>query len=94
MGRGGDGRRDDGPLEVHLKGKVVDVTKFARNHPGGAKVLRIFRNRDATEQFEMCAVPGCPCHLSGMARHPCLKGVAIVPSVGTTRLLRIRSWMR
>merc|ERR1711908_194373 len=58
MGRGGESRREDGPLEVYLKGKVVDVTKFARTHPGGAKVFRIFQNRDATEQFEMCAVPG------------------------------------
>merc|ERR1711908_66976 len=57
MGRGGESRREDGPLEVYLKGKVVDVTKFARTHPGGAKVFRIFQNRDATEQFEMYHSP-------------------------------------
>jgi len=38
-------------IEVYLFGKRVDVTKFMRTHPGGSKALKIFRNRDATEQF-------------------------------------------
>ena len=40
-------------IEVYIRGKVVDVTKFAKTHPGGAKALHIFANRDATEQFDM-----------------------------------------
>ena len=45
---------DDNQLrhEVILYGKRVDVTNFIHRHPGGSKVLRIFKNRDATEQFE------------------------------------------
>merc|ERR1719393_449380 len=38
-------------VNVYLFGKVVDVTKFLKVHPGGSKALKIFRNRDATEQF-------------------------------------------
>uniref|UniRef100_A0A7S0DJH6 Cytochrome b5 heme-binding domain-containing protein n=1 Tax=Amorphochlora amoebiformis TaxID=1561963 RepID=A0A7S0DJH6_9EUKA len=38
--------------EVILHGKRVDVTNFLNKHPGGRKVLFIFRDRDATEQFE------------------------------------------
>jgi len=38
-------------VEVYLFGKRVDVTKFLRSHPGGSKALKIFQNRDATEQF-------------------------------------------
>ncbi|EOD22610.1 hypothetical protein EMIHUDRAFT_116654, partial [Emiliania huxleyi CCMP1516] len=44
-------------LTVYLYGKAVDVSKFAKLHPGGAKALRIFNNRDATEQFEMYHSP-------------------------------------
>eukprot|EP00962_Isochrysis_galbana_P042650 scaffold16011_cov126-Isochrysis_galbana.AAC.7 len=69
MGKGGDGavrlatRKVDATesLNVHLYGKAVDVSKFAQTHPGGAKALRIFDNRDATEQFEMYHSPaGAP----------------------------------
>jgi len=45
-------QRDAEKHEVILYGKRVDVTSFIKKHPGGSKVLRIFRNRDATEQFE------------------------------------------
>mmetsp|Transcript_20072 Transcript_20072/g.30055 ORF Transcript_20072/g.30055 Transcript_20072/m.30055 type:complete len:1056 (-) Transcript_20072:132-3299(-) len=38
--------------EVILFGKRVNVSGFLKKHPGGSKVLRIFRDRDATEQFE------------------------------------------
>eukprot|EP00753_Platysulcus_tardus_P016775 PLAT6031.1.p2 GENE.PLAT6031.1~~PLAT6031.1.p2 ORF type:complete len:460 (+),score=195.15 PLAT6031.1:67-1380(+) len=67
MGRGGEGdvasprasersgsaraAGKDGP-HVILYGKSVDVGSFASRHPGGRKVLHIFHNRDATEQFE------------------------------------------
>ena len=57
MGKGGNGAMPPEEMKVYLKGKVVDVTKFQRSHPGGAKALRIFKDRDATEQFEMCAPP-------------------------------------
>ena len=55
MGKGGQGQMPAEEVKVYLKGKVVDVTKFQRSHPGGAKALRIFKDRDATEQFNMCA---------------------------------------
>eukprot|EP00732_Lithocolla_globosa_P001685 Lithocolla_globosa_v1_NODE_897_length_3115_cov_8.205229.p1 type:complete len:402 gc:universal NODE_897_length_3115_cov_8.205229:1657-2862(+) len=38
-------------MGVILEGKNVDVSQWQRFHPGGAKVLKIFENRDATEQF-------------------------------------------
>jgi hypothetical protein len=70
MGKGGDGsarlatRKAEAAcvspaecLNVHLYGKAIDVSKFAQTHPGGAKALRIFVNRDATEQFEMYHSP-------------------------------------
>eukprot|EP00467_Chlorarachnion_reptans_P000644 CAMPEP_0114525608 /NCGR_PEP_ID=MMETSP0109-20121206/22526_1 /TAXON_ID=29199 /ORGANISM="Chlorarachnion reptans, Strain CCCM449" /LENGTH=1065 /DNA_ID=CAMNT_0001707223 /DNA_START=214 /DNA_END=3412 /DNA_ORIENTATION=+ len=44
--------KGDAIHEVILFKKRVDVTSFLKKHPGGAKVLHIFRNRDATEQFE------------------------------------------
>jgi len=57
MGKGGNGAMPPEEMVVYLKGKVVDVTKFQRSHPGGAKALRIFKDRDATEQFEMYHSP-------------------------------------
>eukprot|EP00967_Tisochrysis_lutea_P009129 scaffold10846_cov32-Tisochrysis_lutea.AAC.3 len=60
MGKGGDGAarlsRNES-IEVHLYGKVLDVSAFSKSHPGGAKALRIFHQRDATEQFEMYHSP-------------------------------------
>eukprot|EP01062_Namystynia_karyoxenos_P000260 TRINITY_DN10084_c0_g1_i1.p1 TRINITY_DN10084_c0_g1~~TRINITY_DN10084_c0_g1_i1.p1 ORF type:complete len:534 (+),score=135.33 TRINITY_DN10084_c0_g1_i1:94-1602(+) len=38
--------------EVWIRGLRVDVTDWARRHPGGSKVFRIFADRDATEVFE------------------------------------------
>jgi len=60
MGKGGytGAKVPDQPLQVYLKGKVLDVTKFQRSHPGGAKALKIFKDRDATEQFNMYHSPG------------------------------------
>ena len=65
----------DEPCEVYLKGKVVDVTKFQRSHPGGAKALRIFKNRDATEQFNMFHSPAAHKKLDVM-----LKGAPDAPT--------------
>ena len=45
---GPDGR----PWNVILHGKRLVVGNWLQRHPGGDKVLRIFHNRDATEQFE------------------------------------------
>lgn len=60
MGKGGHSKTADlknEKIEVDLYGKRIDVTKFQRAHPGGAKILRIFHHRDATEQFVMCGGP-------------------------------------
>lgn len=89
MGRGGDAtaspreaKKPDEPLKVYLKGKIVDVTKFQRTHPGGAKALKIFKNRDATEQFEMYHSPAAHKKLDMM-----MKGCPDAPaekSISTT----------
>ena len=39
-------------LRMTLHGKQVDLTDFARSHPGGERFLREFRDRDASEAFE------------------------------------------
>eukprot|EP00966_Prymnesium_polylepis_P054168 1252238-Prymnesium_polylepis.1 len=84
MGKGGQGKMPAEEVKVHLKGKVVDVTKFQRSHPGGAKALRIFKDRDATEQFNMCVC-------SSLALScPALTSRAPLPP-GTTRRRRTRS---
>jgi len=86
MGKGGDGRAaapEEG-LQVYLKGKVVDVTKFQRSHPGGAKALRIFKDRDATEQFIMYHSPAAHKKLDLM-----IKGAPDAPgdsAVATSKL--------
>jgi len=77
MGKGGDsappfGQRKPGQEEaisVHLYGKKVDVSKFSKTHPGGAKALRIFDNRDATEQFEMYHSPAGARRLAQLRPH-------------------------
>jgi len=55
-------------LTVYLYGKAVDVSKFAKLHPGGAKALRIFNNRDATEQFEMYHSPAAHKMMRAMSK--------------------------
>ena len=55
-------------VNVYLFGKVVDVTKFLRTHPGGSKALKIFRNRDATEQFISYHSPAAHKKLELMSR--------------------------
>lgn len=36
---------------VRIHGKDVDVSQWMYSHPGGKKLLQIFANRDATQQF-------------------------------------------
>lgn len=59
MGKGGRGSASadiaDDEFFVHIHGKSIDCRKWSRHHPGGSKALRIFKDRDATEQFDMCA---------------------------------------
>lgn len=42
-------KEDD--LWIVVDGKVYDVTKFAKVHPGGAGILRNFAGKDATQEF-------------------------------------------
>lgn len=46
----GDGKSGH-PALVIINGDVLDVTKFAMIHPGGAKVLQDYAGQDATEVF-------------------------------------------
>jgi len=75
MGKGGyTGVKGAVPKEpeqvhVHLFGKQVDVTQFLRKHPGGAKALKIFKDRDATEQFLSYHSPEATKKMQLMARN-------------------------
>jgi len=37
-------------ITVHFEGKAIDVQDWTRYHPGGAKILKIFHERDCTAQ--------------------------------------------
>lgn len=47
-----NGHRREGDLWVVFGGQVYDVSAFARNHPGGLKVLLNGAGRDMTKAFE------------------------------------------
>ena len=76
MGKGGSASTNATTIEakapeqtnVYLFGKSVDVTKFLRAHPGGSKALKIFANRDASEQFTMYHSPAAFKKLEIMSR--------------------------
>ena len=36
-----------------VEGKVLDVTNFLPDHPGGEKAILLYAGRDATEEFLM-----------------------------------------
>eukprot|EP01012_Entosiphon_sulcatum_P021402 TRINITY_DN261_c1_g1_i3.p2 TRINITY_DN261_c1_g1~~TRINITY_DN261_c1_g1_i3.p2 ORF type:complete len:610 (+),score=136.43 TRINITY_DN261_c1_g1_i3:56-1831(+) len=42
---------------VIINGKVLDVTKFLPDHPGGRKSILVFAGRDASEEFNMLHDP-------------------------------------
>jgi len=42
---------------VIVDGKVLDVTKFLPDHPGGEKAILLYAGRDATEEFNMLHDP-------------------------------------
>jgi len=42
---------------VVIDGKVLDVTKFLPDHPGGEKAIILYAGRDATEEFNMLHDP-------------------------------------
>lgn len=42
---------------VIVDGKVLDVTKFMPDHPGGEKAILLYAGRDATEEFNMLHDP-------------------------------------
>jgi len=61
-------------VEVFLFNKRVDVSRFLRTHPGGAKALKIFQNRDATEQFRMYHSPAAYKKLAWLAYASLVRG--------------------
>ena len=42
---------------VIIDGKVLDVTSFLPDHPGGEKAILLYAGRDATEEFNMLHDP-------------------------------------
>merc|ERR1719271_261315 len=42
---------------VILSGKVLDVTEFLKDHPGGELAILTFAGKDATEEFDMIHPP-------------------------------------
>jgi len=42
---------------VIVNGKVLDVTSFLKDHPGGKKAILIYAGKDATEEFNMLHKP-------------------------------------
>ena len=40
-----------------IDGKVLDVTSFLPDHPGGEKAIMLYAGRDATEEFNMLHDP-------------------------------------
>jgi len=96
MGKGGFKRGEipnAEPVHVYLFGKSVDVTHFLRSHPGGSKALKIFQDRDATEQFNMYHSPGAHKKLKLMMAHapdaPPTSGVATSPVGADFEALRL-----
>ena len=54
---------------VIIDGKVLDVTAFLPDHPGGEKAILLYAGRDATEEFNMLHDPKVrlPYHLRMLA---------------------------
>ena len=42
---------------VVVNGKVLDVTDFMADHPGGKKAIMLFAGKDASEEFNMLHKP-------------------------------------
>merc|ERR1719324_939403 len=42
---------------VILRGEVLDVTKFLKEHPGGELAIMTFAGKDATHEFDMIHPP-------------------------------------
>eukprot|EP00030_Apusomonadida_sp_AF-17_P001838 a201_582.p1 GENE.a201_582~~a201_582.p1 ORF type:complete len:418 (+),score=145.36 a201_582:45-1256(+) len=47
---GGAANKTDEPFEITIDGKIVDVTEFAKRHPGG-NILKFYAGKDATVAF-------------------------------------------
>lgn len=73
MGKGGRGSASEATADdeffVHIHGKKIDCRKWSRSHPGGSKALRIFKDRDATEQFDMYHSPAAVKKLELMSKN-------------------------
>eukprot|EP00178_Gracilaria_changii_P017821 TRINITY_DN50804_c0_g1_i1.p1 TRINITY_DN50804_c0_g1~~TRINITY_DN50804_c0_g1_i1.p1 ORF type:complete len:115 (+),score=18.58 TRINITY_DN50804_c0_g1_i1:40-384(+) len=42
---------------VVVNGKVLNTTKFLKDHPGGKKAILLYAGKDATEEFNMLHKP-------------------------------------
>jgi len=38
---------------VVVNGRVLNTTKFLKDHPGGAKAILLYAGKDASEEFNM-----------------------------------------
>ena len=53
----GDGKNKKDDLWVLVNGKVYDLSKFYRNHPGGPDVIEEWAGKDGTKVFEDAGHP-------------------------------------
>lgn len=55
VAEGSGGKKDD--VWVLVNGRVFDLTKFFRNHPGGHDIIEEYAGKDATKVFEDAGHP-------------------------------------
>lgn len=75
---------------VIIDGKVLDVTSFLPDHPGGEKAILLYAGRDATEEFNMLhdpkvlfsvTPPYCRTHLCSLQVIPRYAPESVIGSV-------------
>jgi len=47
----------DNDCWVVVRGEVLDVTNFLKDHPGGKKAILVYGGKDATAEFDMFHKP-------------------------------------
>ena len=55
-------------LVIHFGDQALDVTNWAKRHPGGPEILEVFENRDCTDQFMAMHTEAAKRQLSSMLK--------------------------